>query len=64
MEVFDEEKFLALVPLASTCYVKRSRRSDHVKLKLRTKKYLYTLVTNTNDAQRIIGKIKIPVEDV
>ena len=64
MEVFEEDEFLALVPLASVCYVKRVRDSDKVKLKLRTKKSLYTYVTDTADAQKVLGKINIPVEDI
>ena len=41
-EIYEEEKFLELADFAIHCRVKRVK--GNVKLKLRTKKYLYTIM--------------------
>ncbi len=51
-EIFDEEKFLELAEFAIHCRVKRVK--DVVKLKLRTKKILYTYKTDPTTADRIV----------
>jgi len=51
-EIFDEEKFLELAEFAIHCRVKRVK--DVVKLKLRTKKLLYTYKTDPTTADRIV----------
>ena len=51
-EIFDEEKFLELAEFAIHCRVKRVK--DEVKLKLRTKKVLYTYKTDPTTADRIV----------
>ncbi len=51
-EIFDEEKFLELTEFAIHCRVKRVK--DVVKLKLRTKKLLYTYKTDPTTADRIV----------
>ncbi|NHJ25374.1 MAG: hypothetical protein EAX89_12405 [Candidatus Lokiarchaeota archaeon] len=51
-EIFDEEKFLELSKFAFHCRVKRLKNS--VKLKLRTKKHLYTFKTNPTVADRLL----------
>ncbi|MBY8980785.1 MAG: hypothetical protein KGD72_10365 [Candidatus Lokiarchaeota archaeon] len=51
-EIFDEEKFLELSELAIHCRVKRVK--DVVKLKLRTKKHLYTYKTDPTTADRLV----------
>ncbi|MFX0115804.1 MAG: hypothetical protein ACFFB3_14740 [Candidatus Hodarchaeota archaeon] len=58
------EEFMELVPLASKCLVKRDRRIQQVKLKLRTKSRLYTLKTSPEEAERILGRLNIPVEEI
>ena len=50
--------------LASICYVKRLKNSEIVKLKLRTKKRLYTYKTNPKEANEIVQNLNIPVEEV
>ena len=51
-EIYDEEKFLELAEFAIHCRVKRVK--DEVKLKLRTKKILYTFKTDPVTADRIV----------
>ena len=51
-EIFDEEKFLELAEFAIHCRVKRVK--DVVKLKLRTKKLLYTYKTDPITADRLV----------
>jgi large subunit ribosomal protein L38e len=54
-EIFDEEKFLELSEFAIHCRVKRLK--DLVKLKLRTKKILYTYKTDPVTAERLLRNI-------
>ena len=58
-EIFDEEKFLELSEFAIHCRVKRSK--DVVKLKLRTKKILYTYTTDPVTAERLLRNITIDI---
>jgi large subunit ribosomal protein L38e len=54
-EIFDEEKFLELAEFAVHCRVKRVK--DVVKLKLRTKKRLYTYKTDPESADRLVRNL-------
>ncbi|TFF90696.1 MAG: hypothetical protein EU548_01715 [Promethearchaeota archaeon] len=54
-EIFDEEKFLELSEHAYHCRVKRLK--DEVKLKLRTKKTLYTFKTDPGKAETLLKNI-------
>jgi large subunit ribosomal protein L38e len=58
-EIFDEEKFIELAEYAVHCRVKRLK--DVVKLKLRTKKILYTYKTDPATAERILRSITCEV---
>lgn len=58
-EIKDEEKFLELSEFAVHCRVKRLR--DVVKLKLRTKKILYTYKTDPATAERLLRDISCEV---
>jgi len=58
-EIFDEEKFLELSESAIHCRVKRLK--DLVKLKLRTKKILYTYKTDPLSAERILRNISCDI---
>ena len=51
-QITDVDKFLEMSEDAEECRVKRG--SDHVKLKLRTKKYLYTIIVEPQKAEEII----------
>jgi large subunit ribosomal protein L38e len=59
-EIFDEERFLNIAEQrAIHCRVKRKK--DTVKLKLRTKKYLYTLKTDPSTAERLLNQVPCDV---
>ncbi|MFX0073603.1 MAG: hypothetical protein ACFFAO_21200 [Candidatus Hermodarchaeota archaeon] len=58
-EIFDEEKFLKLSEFSVHCRVKRIK--DTVKLKLRTKKMLYTYKTDPPSAERLLKQISCDV---
>ncbi len=54
-EIFDQERFLELADRSIHCRVKRVK--DIVKLKLRTKKYLYTYKADPNTAENLLTQI-------
>jgi hypothetical protein len=58
-EIFDEEKFLEISEYAIHCRVKRLK--EIVKLKLRTKKILYTFKTDPTTAERLLRDISCDV---
>jgi len=58
-EIFDEEKFLELAEFAIHCRVKRVK--DEVKLKLRTKKLLFTYKTDPITADRIVRELSCDI---
>ncbi|MFX1562806.1 MAG: hypothetical protein ACFFDP_05820 [Promethearchaeota archaeon] len=61
-EIHSEEEFIALIPGAIECRVKRL--PDVVKLKLRTSRFLYTFKCDPGTAERLLGGLKIPIVDV
>lgn len=63
-ELKSREEFMTTLGLASVCYVKRSKKSEIVKLKLRTKKRLYTYKTTPKEANELVSSLNIPVEEV
>jgi len=58
-EIFDEEKFVELSEYAIHCRVKRLK--EIVKLKLRTKKTLYTFKVDPQTAERILRNISCDI---
>ncbi|MFX1380770.1 MAG: hypothetical protein ACFFA4_16935 [Promethearchaeota archaeon] len=58
-EIFDENKFLEISQYAIHCRVKRLK--EVVKLKLRTKKILYTYKTDPASAERILRNISCDI---
>ncbi|NWF94947.1 MAG: 50S ribosomal protein L38e [Candidatus Thorarchaeota archaeon] len=58
-QIDDVEKFLKMTEDAAECRVKRGR--DSVKLKLRTGKYLYTLVLEPQKAESVIQQVKCQI---
>ncbi|MBS7624760.1 MAG: 50S ribosomal protein L38e [Candidatus Bathyarchaeia archaeon] len=61
-EIFDVEKFVELSEKAEQCRVKRLK--DVVKLKLRTRKMLYTLKVDPAKAEEVLKRIKCEVVEV
>jgi hypothetical protein len=58
-QITDVDKFLEMTEDAVECRVKRSTES--VKLKLRTSRYLYTLIVEPQRAEEIIQQVKCQV---
>jgi hypothetical protein len=57
--ITDVNKFLEMTESAVECRVKRS--TDSVKLKLRTPKYLYTIILEPQKAEEIIQQVKCQI---
>jgi ferritin-like protein len=58
-QINDVDKFLEMSEEAEECRVKRGK--DQVKLKLRTRSYLYTLIVEPQKAEEILQQIKCHV---
>ena len=61
-EIFDSEEFIALAENADKCLIKKNPKET--KLKLCTKKYLYTIVLDPDEASDVLGKIKCTKEEI
>jgi len=55
-EIFDKNEFIKLSEKAIECRVKREK--DYVKLKLRLKRYLYTIKVKPEEADELLKQIK------
>ncbi|MEM1562485.1 MAG: 50S ribosomal protein L38e [Candidatus Bathyarchaeia archaeon] len=62
-EIFDVKKFIELSEKASYCIVKKLKKENIVKLKLRTKKMLYTLKVDAAKAEEILKQIKCEIRE-
>ncbi|TFG31901.1 50S ribosomal protein L38e [Candidatus Thorarchaeota archaeon] len=58
-QITDVEKFLEMTEDAEECRVKRS--SENVKLKLRTARYLYTIVLEPQKAEQVLQQVKCQI---
>jgi large subunit ribosomal protein L38e len=61
-EVYDAEEFIALSEDATMCTVKKN--DGKTKLKLRTTRYLYTIVLDPDEASDVLGKVQCPTEEI
>ena len=61
-EIFDPDEFLRIAERASECRIKRL--GDVMKLKLRTRRYLYTLKVSVEEGEELLKKIKCPKREV
>jgi large subunit ribosomal protein L38e len=61
-EIFDIDKFIEISERAEYCAVKRLK--DVVKLKLRTRRMLYTLKVDPAKAEEIIKRIRCEIREV
>ncbi|MHA1626502.1 MAG: hypothetical protein ACTSVF_05445 [Candidatus Asgardarchaeia archaeon] len=61
-EVSSAEEFLEILPRALECRIKRSK--DAVKLKLRTKRYLYTYKTTSEEAEELLKEVDCPIVEL
>ena len=55
-QIYDVDKFLEMTEDAEECRVKRA--SGKVKLKLRTSRYLYTIVLEPQKAEEVLQQVK------
>lgn len=58
VEIADLEKFVRVSERAEECRVKRVRKSNIVKVKARTKRYLYTFKTTEDKLGEVLAKVK------
>ncbi|MEB2836765.1 MAG: hypothetical protein GSR80_000716 [Desulfurococcales archaeon] len=59
VEIRDLDEFIKITERASECRVKRSRREKGVvKVKARTKRYLYTYKTSEDKLDEVLSKVK------
>ena len=61
-EVYNVDDFLKLSNNAIECRVKRLK--DIAKLKLRTKKYLYTYKVSLAEADGVIKMLRCPIKEI
>ena len=62
IEVFDTEQFIELSEKAEECRVKRNK--DNTKLKLRTKRHLYTIKLDHEEAGKVLGRINCSTVEI
>ncbi|GAB6148580.1 hypothetical protein [Stetteria hydrogenophila] len=58
VEITDLEEFIKITERAVECRVKRVRKSNIVKVKARTKRYLYTYKTTEDKLEEVLSKVK------
>ena len=58
VEVTKLEDFIEITGRAVECRVKKNEKSKTVKVKARTKKYLYTYKTTEDKLSEVLGKVK------
>ncbi len=61
-EIQDVDKFIEISQRAEFCNIKRLKQ--HVKLKLKTPKKLYTHKTNPTKAEQIIKKLQCEIREI
>ncbi|MEM0011210.1 MAG: 50S ribosomal protein L38e [Candidatus Bathyarchaeia archaeon] len=62
-EIFDAKKFIELSEKAEYCVVKRLKKENIVKLKIRTPRMLYTLKVDPAKAEEILKQVKCEVRE-
>lgn len=58
-QIYDVERFLEMTEDAQECRVKRGH--GQVKLKLRTTKYLYTIILEPQQAEEVLTRVKCQI---
>jgi large subunit ribosomal protein L38e len=61
-EIYDPEEFISLAEDATSCTIKKN--DGETKLKLRTSRYLYTIVLEPAEVSEVLGKIQCPTEEI
>ncbi|MFW9992911.1 MAG: hypothetical protein ACFFD4_12785 [Candidatus Odinarchaeota archaeon] len=63
-EIFSDEEFKAILPRAQKCLIYRPREGEKVKVKLRTRKKLYTYKVSPTEAEKLLRGLKIPLIEI
>ncbi|MCX8175811.1 MAG: 60S ribosomal protein L38 [Candidatus Bathyarchaeota archaeon] len=63
-EIKNVDEFIRLSEKAESCIVKKIMKNNVVKLKLKTKRYLYTLKVNETEVKAILEKVKCRIVEV
>lgn len=58
VEVTDLERFKEIASRAVECRVKKQKKGDIVKIKARTKRYLYTIKVPADKAEEIVSQLQ------
>ena len=58
VEITSLEEFIKITERAIECRVKKVRKSNIVKVKARTKRYLYTYKTTEDKLDEVLSKVK------
>jgi large subunit ribosomal protein L38e len=58
VEIYSLEEFVKISERAVECRVKRSRKKGEVKVKARTKRYLYTYKTSEDKLSEVLSQLK------
>jgi len=61
-EVFDVDRFIEISERAEYCDIKRLKRA--VKLKLRTRRKLFTLKVNPTKAEEVVKKLRCEIREI
>jgi hypothetical protein len=62
-EIHSEDEFKEIANRATRCIVKHTK-NEKVKVKLRTRKRLYTYVTDAENAEKLIKGVKAEIEQL
>ena len=60
VEIKDKEAFKEIVKRAIECRVKKDKKTGLVKVKARTKRYLYTIKIPEEELDKFLEEIKCP----
>ncbi len=58
VEITSLEEFIKITERAIECRVKKVRKSNVVKVKARTRRYLYTYKTTEDKLEEVLSKVK------
>jgi len=62
VEIHDKDEFVKISERAIKCIIKRL--GDYVKIKLKTKKKLYTIKVKAEEAEELISRLKIKCSEI
>jgi len=62
VEIHDKDEFVKISERAIKCIIKRL--GDYAKIKLKTKKKLYTIKVKAEEAEELIGRLKIKCSEI